>query len=616
MCGFAGVVGNFEQNEDLYIQSNNLKHRGPDESSSYRDNNIHIDFFRLSIIDHKGGSQPKISEDKNYVLFFNGEIYNFKDIQKDLENENIIINSESEAEVLLQAFIKWGVGAIKKLNGMFSICFIDKNNQSLKLIRDQFGVKPLYYKKNKENIVFSSEQKAIKNKLYINENSLSDYLNFQFYLSNETLIEGLNEVSPGTYVEINLSNLTIKEKRYFNLNFANDVVKYSTIDDLEKAINNSIERQINADVKVGAHLSGGIDSSLISAMTSKHLKNLPAYHGYFPEADSKYSELDFAIEVSKENDIDLIRVPIVKNDFIENFKNIIHYLDDPIVGPGVFPQYMVNKTACRDVKVLLGGQGGDEIFAGYARYLINYLEQAIYGGLEGTQNDQHLVIIDNLSSSIRALKGYEPLLEKMWSKDLFKGPDIRYYHLLFRDMNLEFIDKSFYEKLEFSKKKFLDLFNNINEKSLINKMLYFDTKYILPGLLQVEDRVSMAHSLESRVPYLDQNVFEIAGKLDPKIKFQSGILKNPLKIIAKKYLPEKVSKREDKMGFPVPMDEWIKENDFLSFIISIIEDSKIKDLSILNLKEIVNKINKDRHFDRSLWGIICLCEWFNNNQIE
>ena len=160
-------------------------------------------------------------------------------------------------------------------------------------------------------------------------------------------------------LEINLSNLTIKEKRYFNLNFANDVVKYSTIDDLEKAINNSIERQINADVKVGAHLSGGIDSSLISAMTSKHLKNLPAYHGYFPEADSKYSELDFAIEVSKENDIDLIRVPIVKNDFIENFKNIIHYLDDPIVGPGVFPQYMVNKTACRDVKVLLGGQIDD-----------------------------------------------------------------------------------------------------------------------------------------------------------------------------------------------------------------------------------------------------------------
>lgn len=616
MCGFAGVVGNFEQNEDLYIQSNNLKHRGPDESSSYTDDNIHIDFFRLSIIDHKGGSQPKISEDGNYVLFFNGEIYNFKDIQKDLENENIVINSESEAEVLLQAFIKWGVDAIKKLNGMFSICFIDKNNQSLKLIRDQFGIKPLYYKKNKENIVFSSEQKAIKNKMNINEESLSDYLNFQFYLSNKTLIEDLNEVSSGSYVEINLSNLTIKEERYFNLNFANDVVKYSTIDDLEKALNNSIERQINADVKVGAHLSGGIDSSLISAMTSKLIKNLPAYHGYFPEADSKYSELDFAIEVSKENDIDLIKVPIVKNDFIENFKNIIHYLDDPIVGPGVFPQYMVNKSACTDVKVLLGGQGGDEIFAGYARYLINYLEQAIYGGLKGTQNDQHLVIIDNLSSSIRALKGYEPLLEKMWSRDLFKGPDIRYYHLLFRDMNLEFIDKSFHEKLQFSKKKFLDLFNDINEKSLINKMLYFDTKYILPGLLQVEDRVSMAHSLESRVPYLDQNVFEIASRLDPKIKFQSGILKNPLKIIAEKYLPEKVSKREDKMGFPVPLDEWIKENDFLNFIISIIEDSKINNFSILNLKEVINKINKDRYFDRSLWGIICLCEWFNNNQIE
>ena len=147
MCGFAGVVGNFVERKDLYIKSDNLNHRGPDEKSSYIDDNVHIDFFRLSIIDHKGGSQPKISEDEKYILFFNGEIYNFKDIKKDLENENIVINTESEAEVLLQAFIKWGVSAIKKLNGMFSICFIDKNNQNIKLIRDQFGIKPIYYLK-------------------------------------------------------------------------------------------------------------------------------------------------------------------------------------------------------------------------------------------------------------------------------------------------------------------------------------------------------------------------------------------------------------------------------------------------------------------------------------
>ena len=277
---------------------------------------------------------------------------------------------------------------------------------------------------------------------------------------------------------------------------------------------------------------------------------------------------------------------------------------------------MVNKVASKDVKVLLGGQGGDEIFAGYARYLINYLEQAIYGAIKGTQNDQHLVITDNLSNSMKALKGYESLIQKMWAKDLFKGTDIRYYHLLFRDLNFELIDKSLVDKIEFSKQKFLSSFSDINEKSLINKMLYFDTKFILPGLLQVEDRVSMAHSLESRVPYLDQDVFETAARLDPKIKFQSGILKNPLKIIAKKYLPEKVSNREDKMGFPVPLDEWIKENDFLNFIISIIEDSKINDFSIFDLKEIINKVNMDRTFDRSLWGIICLCEWFNNYEIE
>ena len=234
---------------------------------------------------------------------------------------------------------------------------------------------------------------------------------------------------------------------------------------------------------------------------------------------------------------------ITYEDFIEHFKDIIHYLDYPIVGPGVFPQYMVNKFASEHVKVLLGGQGGDEIFAGYARYLIVYLEQVIHGSINETQINNHIVNLDTVSKALPTLKDYIPLIKKMWAQNLFTDPTTRYENILERTIPNNWFSNDLLEIIKDSKEIFYNKMNEINEKSLINKMLHFDIKYILPGLLQVEDRVSMAHSLESRVPYLDQNVFNSAINLNPTLKFGQGVLKSPLKEISKKYLPEKISLR-------------------------------------------------------------------------
>ena len=612
MCGFNGIIGEFNDKDKEAF--NKISHRGPDDYAEYAYKNLQIDFYRLSIVDIENGMQPKVSEDGNYTLFFNGEIYNFRELQKELSANNIAVDKNSETEVLLNSLIFWGKDAISKLNGMFSICLLDKNKNQITLIRDQFGIKPLYYTLNKKNLCFSSESKAIlPAKFKMNKKALSEYLSFQFYLSDETLDSTVKQLEPGSYLEVNLDDFSqISPKKYFELNFAKTSDEFSTIEDLDLAINKSIKNQVNADVEIGTHLSGGIDSSLVTVIASKYINNLKSFHGFFPEASEKYSELKFAEEVCEVNDINLIKVPITSNDFIDNFKDIIFQLDYPIVGPGLFPQFMVNKEASQHVKVLLGGQGGDEIFAGYARYLINYLEQTLLGSFKGTQNEEHIVLVKNLTESMETLNSYIPLIKKMWSKDLFGGPDLRYYHLLYRDFNPNWLKESVSKDINNTKSIFLNILNEINETSLINKMLHFDTKYILPGLLQVEDRVSMFHSLESRVPYLDQDVFEVAQKLDPLIKFESGKLKNPLKIVSKKYLPLSVHSRKDKMGFPVPLDEWIKNSEFKEFIIDIIKNSKISEEKIFNEKVIIKELTDNNFFDRSLWGLICLSEWYNS----
>tara|TARA_B100001250_G_scaffold413364_1_gene447251 strand:+ start:2135 stop:3979 length:1845 start_codon:yes stop_codon:yes gene_type:complete len=612
MCGFSGIIGEYDKDDLLSFDK--ISHRGPDDYSEFTYNNLYINFYRLSIVDIEKGMQPKFSKDENYALFFNGEIYNYKEIYQELKKNNIDVDESSETEILLNSLLLWGKDAIKKLNGMFSICLVNKKENKILLIRDQFGIKPLYYKLNHNHLSFSSESKAILPKEFeLNKNSLAEYLSFQFYLTDQTLDSGVKQLDPGSYLEINMDKFNnLKPVKYYELSFAKSPKEYTTIKDLDLAINKSIKNQVNAEVEIGTHLSGGIDSSLVSVIASNYIDNLKAFHGFFPEASNKFSELEFAEDVCKENDITLVKVPITYKDFIENFKDIIYQLDYPIVGPGVFPQFMVNKEASSHVKVLLGGQGGDEIFAGYARYLINYLEQTLLGSLEETQSDDHIVLVKNLTDSLVSLNSYIPLIKKMWAIDLFQGPDIRYYHLLYRDFNLDWLEDNFVKEIENSKNSFLNIFNSTNEKSLINKMLHFDTKYILPGLLHVEDRVSMFHSVESRVPYLDQDVFEVAQKLDPLIKFESGKLKNPLKIVSKKYLPASVYSRKDKMGFPVPLDEWIKNREFKEFIIDIIKNSKISEEKIFNEEMIINEIKENNFFDRSLWGLICLSEWYNS----
>ena len=616
MCGFNGVIGNLTEGKINEVKSNSslIQHRGPDENTNLYKKDTYIEFYRLSIVDIENGSQPQTDKDDNYTVFFNGEIYNFLTLKNELISKGIEFATNSDTEVLLNVINIFGIEGIKKLNGMFSICLIDNKSEKTYLIRDQFGIKPLYYALDEDTIRFSSELKTLEtksNKVF--EKSLGDYLGYQFYLDDKTLNKNINTVNPGNYIEVDNKTGKIKIIEYFKVEFLSSKKPQNSLNDLEDVINESVKRQTYADVEVGSHLSGGIDSSLITAIASKYVPDLKTFHGYFPDSDSKYSEIKYAREVASHLQLNLYEIEITHTDFINNFSKLMFSLDYPIVGPGVFPQYMVNKFAAKHVKVLLGGQGGDEIFAGYARYLIVYLEQVLLGSINESQNNQHLVNLNTVSNALPSLKEYIPLIKKMWSNDLFTTPANRYEQILQRSIPKQWLSESSLQLINTSRVNFQNKMDNIKEDSLINKMLHFDVKYILPGLLQVEDRVSMAHSIESRVPYLDQDVFNTAVNLEPQLKFGKGVLKSPLKEIAKKYLPERVALRREKMGFPVPFNDWLKIPEFKDYVFDTILLSSFANSKYFELKEFEKDLLSFENFDRSIWAILCLSEWSNKS---
>ena len=616
MCGFNGVIGNLTEGKINEVKSNSslIQHRGPDEHTNLYKKDTYIEFYRLSIVDIENGSQPQTDKDDNYTVFFNGEIYNFLHLKNELISKGIEFATNSDTEVLLNVLNIFGIEGIKKLNGMFSICLIDNKSEKTYLIRDQFGIKPLYYVLDEDTVRFSSELKTLEtksNKVF--EKSLGDYLGYQFYLDDKTLNKNINTVNPGNYIEVDNKTGKIKIIEYFKVEFLSSKEPKKSLNDLENVINESVKRQTYADVEVGSHLSGGIDSSLITAIASKYVPDLKTFHGYFPDSDSKYSEIEYAREVASHLQLKLYEIEITHTDFINNFSKLMFSLDYPIVGPGVFPQYMVNKFAAKHVKVLLGGQGGDEIFAGYARYLIVYLEQVLLGSINESQSNQHLVNLNTVSNALPSLKEYIPLIQKMWSSDLFTNPANRYEQILQRSIPKQWLSESSHKLINTSRVNFQNKMDNIKEDSLINKMLHFDVKYILPGLLQVEDRVSMAHSIESRVPYLDQDVFNTAVNLEPQLKFGKGVLKSPLKEIAKKYLPERVALRKEKMGFPVPFNDWLKIPEFKDYVFDTILLSSFANSKYFELKEFEKDLLSFENFDRSIWAILCLSEWSNKS---
>lgn len=441
MCGIIGWKSNTQRvNENIIRKmADAIAHRGPDGEGFYysNDGSLCLAHKRLAIIDPENGHQPMKSLDEELVITFNGAIYNFLELRRELVSLGHPIKSYSDTEVLIYAYKQWGEKCLDRLNGMFSFVIHDKRKKILFGARDRLGEKPFYYFYNKKEFIFASEIKAILAsgvvKASLNNESLHEYLTFQYYLDNNTLFENIIKLKPGHCFVLDEVSMNLEVKEYWDVVYTKTVEEYTEdyyIDKLRHLIDDSIALRMRADVPLGSHLSGGIDSSAVAALNALHLGDslkLETFTGKFAEG-LDYDETKYAIEVAQKIKSNYNEIVIKDSDFLDSIEDIIWYMDEPQAGPGVFSQYMVAKSASQKVKVVLGGQGGDETFLGYTRYLIAYYEKMLKRNIEES-GEYYQNILNAMTPNLFQMNGYQPMMQDLFAKGLFDEDARRYFRL-------------------------------------------------------------------------------------------------------------------------------------------------------------------------------------------
>ncbi len=620
MCGISGIIDldlrpiqSIEKK--LIAQSQLISHRGPDGIGIWQSDNKSVGFShsRLAVIDlSTKGNQPMEGIDKN-IITFNGEIYNYLELNKSLD-AYWTFKSETDTECILASYHKLGEKCLGNLRGMFSFALWDQKRQKLFCARDRFGIKPFYYTIIDGIFYFASEAKALVpflKKIETNKHALAEYLTFQYSIGEKTLFEGIYQLLPGHALTVNNGNLNIW--RYWDISYDIDYSHNSKYfeEKLRDLVDDTISLHLRSDVEIGSYVSGGIDSSLMYKLASQYTgEETKAFHGMFSKYPG-YDESEYAKAiVSREKNLHI--TDITSGDFVKNIEDVIYHLDFPIAGPGSFPQFMVSKLASENVKVVFGGQGGDEIFGGYARYLIAYFEQCIKAAINGSYKDGNFVVtIESIIPNLGILKEYKPLIKQFWSAGLFEEMDKRYFSLIDRSSDMK--DEINWHELDTQQvfRDFSTIFNNpsnVKKEAYFDKMTHFDFKCLLPALLQVEDRMSMAHGLESRVPLLDHPLVEFVATIPADIKFQGGNMKHLLKKVYAGVLPERIIKRRDKMGFPVPLKNWF-EGDIKEYITDLLSSKDFESRFFVNKKSIFNGVGQEHSFSRKYWALLSLEIW-------
>ena len=619
MCGIAGIYNTKNIKTDriidkLKMMNRLLAHRGPDDDGIWTntDEFVGMAHRRLSIIDlSQQAHQPMVAHTGD-VIVYNGEIYNHTELRNSLSS-HWSFQSQSDTEVILAAYKVYGVDCIKHFKGMFAFAIWD--GEKLFCARDHFGIKPLYYTKQNDLFIFASESKALLPFLptiKTNRQAFTEYVTFQFPMGEQTLFEGIFQLEPAHAMLITSGGEKIW--RYWDVEYHIDDSHRPQyyFDKLQELINESIKLHLRSDVDIGAYISGGIDSSLIGILATKEKNRaLPFFHGRFLE-DKAYDESEYAQLAAQLCGTSLQMLDMTAHDFANHFSKIMYHLDFPVAGPGVFPQYMVSEMASKHVKVVLGGQGGDEIFGGYARYLIAYFEQCITAAIEGKYNKNDFVVtLESLIPQLEILNAYKPLLKQFWSQGLFESLEKRYFKLVDRGSDLMGEVPVTVGELEHVYQRFLKVYNRTKfakPESYFDGMMHFDFKCLLPGLLHVEDRVSMAHGLESRVPFLYTPLIEFLATVPASIKFAEGGLKHLLKQSYAHVLPSKILSRKDKMGFPVPLSDWV-QGELKVYVYDILHSGLARQDSYIDYKKILSNLDNTGKFSRKIWTFLCFEIW-------
>ena len=619
MCGIAAILrfdGAVPSRAVVEHMGSLLRHRGPDDEGSFVDRGVGFAHRRLAIIDLHTGHQPMHAGP--YTIVFNGEIYNYVELREELKRAGHAFRTTSDTEVLLQMYAAHGPAFVQRLNGMFAFLIHDAERHTVLAARDHFGIKPLYYAEAPDgSLLFASEIKALLAypgmRATADASGIRDYLTFQFVLGDGTMFAGIRKVAPAHMLEVTLDTGARRTTQYWSPDFGIDRHHNEQyfVERTRELLEDSVRLQLRSDVPVGAYLSGGLDSSIVAALAARHAP-IEAFTAVFPEGPV-FDESNYAREVAASLGIHLHEIVPTETEFTELLPRLIWHMDEPAAGPGLFPQFVVSGLARRHVKVALGGQGGDEIFGGYARYLVAYLEQALKGAIFETNVEaSHIVSLASIVPNLPTLREYVPMLSQFWRSGAFEEMDRRYFRLVDRAGGaLSLFSPGFREALDPEEvfRRFAAVFNSPDTPSYFNRMTHFDVMNGLPALLQVEDRVSMAHSLESRVPLLDHRLVELAATMPARLKFEGGQLKYLLKRAAGDLVPPAILARKDKMGFPVPLQRWFR-GDSRDFVLDILLSERARQRGIFDPAAIESHVDVERPFSRQVWGMLNLELWF------
>jgi asparagine synthase (glutamine-hydrolysing) len=618
MCGICGAINlRGEPIPDLprrlEVMSDLIAHRGPDDDGFWTHERGHVGFGhrRLAIIDPTPAGHQPMRDDAGRWITYNGEVYNYPELRLQLGGR---FRTSCDTEVVMRAHEQWGADSLSHLRGMFAYALWDEVQQELLCARDRFGIKPFYYAQVGDVLYFASEAKALLPflpSIQTDLQGLKDYLAFQFCLAGKTLFEGVSELLPGHRLRVR--NNTVVAERYWEVYYDIDhdhTAKYFE-EKIEALLAESVKLHLRSDVPVSAYLSGGLDSSSVASLAANHEgEGMKAFMGRFPE-DERYDESPYARALAESRGLDLREVDIGAADFLSTIESVVYHMDYPAAGPGSFPQFMVSEAAAREVKVILGGQGGDEIFGGYTRYLIAYFEQCIKAAIDGTMHSGNFVVTyESIIPNLVALRGYKPLLKEFWRDGLFEDLDARYFRLINRaphlDGEVDIAALHGYSPFE----TFKEIFNghNVGHQSYFDKMTHFDFKTLLPALLQVEDRVSMAHGLESRVPLLDHELVELAATIPADVKFRDGTMKHVYKRATRSLVPDVIANRTDKMGFPVPLQEWFR-GPASEFVTEVFSSPQALGRELFDNRRVLAGLERENRFGRQTWGLLCLELW-------
>ena len=561
MCGFVGYIDGGDTLRDegvLHSMADAIRHRGPDDADYYMDGTIALGFRRLSIIDLEGGRQPILNEDGTKVLTFNGEIYNYQEMKKDLLAAGHVFKTATDSEVLLHGYEEYGTQLLNKLRGMFAFVIWDKEKRELFGARDFFGIKPLYYAQMNGTLLFGSEIKSFLHHPHfvkeLNEKALENYLSFQYSPGPETFFKNVYKMPQGHYFKYKDGKMELT--RYWIPTFQAEEDKSLEywVDEIEKTFDDSVEAHKISDVEVGSFLSSGVDSSYVVKEISKGTKKVKTFSvGYEEE---KYSELPYAQEFSQAVGVPNISNKVSADEFFDAVPEIQYMLDEPLPNPSEIPLYFLAQNARKYVKVVLSGEGADELFGGYPMYL--------QGGHFAQYSRKVPRPVRKLAGAVAkrlpAFKGkhfiirgaMEPYQRFMRANYVFTDPAERQKYLK-RPITSKAPE-------EYSKRYF-DEVPNLDEPT---QLQYVDMHtWMIYDILLKADRMSMANSLELRVPFLDKKMLELSCRIPSRYRAdcQSETTKRALRSAALKQLPEKTA-RMKKLGFPVPLSDWLMEDKY------------------------------------------------------